>query len=141
MNLLGWAATFGADPALDAELAEPRADADAAANSAWVTPDRATLGVLFYRGCELLDSTDPTAAARARSLFKIATDAYRATGNRDLLPVAFGFWSEAERRCGNFDKARSLANEAADLGRTGRSEPPQRERGLRRAPRRRDRSG
>jgi tetratricopeptide (TPR) repeat protein len=115
MNLLGWTATFGADPAFDAELVEPRADADAAAASRWATHDRATLGVLFYRGCEWLASTESEAPTRARALFKITTDAYRATGNRDLLPVALGQWAQAEQRCGDVAAARVLAEEAAAL--------------------------
>jgi hypothetical protein len=115
MNLLGWTATFGGDPVLDNELAEPRADADAAASSRWVTHDRATLGVLFYRGCEWLATRDPQAPERARSLFKTTTEAYRATGNHDLLPVALGMWAQAEHRCGNGNAARTLAEEAASL--------------------------
>jgi hypothetical protein len=56
-----------------------------------------------------LASNEPNAIERARALFKITTDAYRATGNRDLIPVALGLWSEAERRCGDLAKARLLA--------------------------------
>ena len=52
---------------------------------------------------------------RARQLFKLTTEAYRATGNRDIVPVALGLWSEAERRAGDLTKARSLAGEAAML--------------------------
>ncbi len=115
MNLLGWTATFGTVPEFDIELAEPRADADAAAASRWVTQDRATLGMLFYRGCEWLASSDPHAGERARSLLKTTTEAYRATGNHDLLPVALGMWAQAEQRCGNGDAARALAEEAAGL--------------------------
>ena len=115
MNLLGWTATFGPDPDLETELAEPRADADAATRGLWVTPDRATLGVLFYRACEWLASGAADGGERARVLFKTTTDAYRATGNRDLIPVALGLWSEAERRCGDLEKARTLAREATSL--------------------------
>ena len=32
-----------------------------------------------------------------------------------MLPVALGLWAEAERRCGNAEQARTLANEAAAL--------------------------
>jgi eukaryotic-like serine/threonine-protein kinase len=115
MNLLGWAATFGAEPALDHELKEPRASADAAVGPGWVMPDRATLGVLFYRACELLSLDDPGAVDRARSLLEKSTEAYRSTGNLDILPVALGFWAEAERRLGHADKALALSVEAADL--------------------------
>ena len=90
MILLCWVATFGPDPRLDAALAEPRASADEASGSGWVLHDRATLGLLFYRGVELLRS-EPAAIARARSLLKIAADAYRVSDNRDVLPVALGF--------------------------------------------------
>ena len=70
------------------------------AGSGW-RPTAATLGVLFYRGCEWLASTAARAPARARALFKIATEAYRSTGNRDIVPVALGLWAEAERRAGD----------------------------------------
>ena len=63
----------------------------------WSIRDRVTLGVLFYRGCELLRG-EGSALPRARSLLKTAAEAYRSTDNRDILPVAMGFWSEAERR-------------------------------------------
>jgi hypothetical protein len=119
MNLLGWTATFGSDPNCDAELAEARADADAASSGAWASPDRSTLGVLFYRGCEWLRSNDPKGPSRARALFKTATEAYRATGNRDLIPVALGMWAHAERRCSDLGKARALAEEAVTLVENG----------------------
>jgi hypothetical protein len=80
-----------------------------------VTPDRATLGALFYRAWEWLASTDSTAIDRARHLLKVTTEAYRATGNRDIVPVALGLWSEAERRSGDLTRARHLAGEAASL--------------------------
>jgi tetratricopeptide (TPR) repeat protein len=115
MNLLGWTATFGADPRLDPELADARADADDAAIGAWAAPDRANLGVLFYRGCEWLTSDAPDAPARARALLKIATESYRVTGNRDLIPVALGRWAEAEHRSGEHARARALAEESVGL--------------------------
>jgi predicted ATPase len=114
MNLLGWAATFGSDARLDAELAETRAVADEAAGAGWLMPDRATLGVLFYRGVELLRGDAPH-LPRARALLKIAAESYRATQNRDVLPVALGFWAEAERKSGHADEANVLATEAASL--------------------------
>ena len=55
------------------------------------------------------------AIARARSLLKIAADAYRASDNRDVLPVALGFWAEAERRSGHAEQAVEIAREAAAL--------------------------
>jgi hypothetical protein len=115
MNLLGWTATFGADPRFDHELAGARADADDAAIGAWAAPDRANLGVLFYRGCEWLGSSAAEAPARARALLKIATESYRVTGNRDLIPVALGRWAEAEHRAGEHARARALAAESAGL--------------------------
>lgn len=115
MVLLGWASTFGSDASVDAQLAEPRAEADAAAAGGWMLPDRLTLGVLFYRGVELLRSGDPSESSRARSLLRKAAEAYRNTGMRDILPVALGEWSEAERRCGDAEIAVELAREAAEL--------------------------
>ncbi|WP_437681269.1 serine/threonine-protein kinase [Sorangium sp. So ce131] len=118
MILLCWAATFGPEPRLDAVLAEPRASADEAAGSMWVVRDRVTLGILFYRGCELLRS-ESSGLARARSLLKKATEAYRVTENRDVLPVALGFCAEAERRFGNAELAGEIAREAAALVEAG----------------------
>jgi tetratricopeptide (TPR) repeat protein len=114
MNLLCWAATYGADRRLDPQLVEPRAHADEAATGTWVVRDRATLGVLFYRGCELLRG-DAAMLPRARELLKTAAEAYRSTENRDVLPVALGFWAEAERRSGHAEQAAELAAEAARL--------------------------
>jgi tetratricopeptide (TPR) repeat protein len=113
MILLCWAATFGADGSLDAALAEPRATAGAALAGSWVPHDRATLGVLFYRGMELLRTT--TSERDARALLKIAAEGYRATKMLDVLPVALGLWAEAERRCGDARQASTLAAEAAGL--------------------------
>ncbi|HTJ80726.1 MAG TPA: serine/threonine-protein kinase PknK, partial [Polyangiaceae bacterium] len=114
MNLLGWAATFGADARIDKALAEPRAQADDAAAGGYVIQDRATLGVLFYRGLELL-SGESANLARARGLLERVAQAYRSTGNLDILPVSLGFWSEAERRLGDAEHAATLAKEAAAL--------------------------
>jgi len=115
MNLLCWTSTFGADSELDHLLAEPRATADAAISGSWVSQDRATLGVLFYRGVELLLGDSRQQAESARTLLKAAAQGYRATNMLDVLPVALGRLSEAERRCGDPEKAYALAREAADL--------------------------
>jgi tetratricopeptide (TPR) repeat protein len=117
MNLLCWASTFGSEPALDPLLADPRAIADNAISGAWVPHDRATLGVLFYRGAELLrsDAGKQNAAEQARTLLKTAAGGYRATKMLDVVPVALGFWSEAERRLGQAERAVELATEAADM--------------------------
>jgi serine/threonine protein kinase len=116
MNLLCWAATFGSSIQIDRMLVEPRAVADAAAAGSWVPHDRATLGVLYYRGLELLRSTsDGDCHERARSLLRAAAQGYRATKMLDVVPVAMGFLAEAERRCGAPDKAREIAREAAKL--------------------------
>jgi serine/threonine protein kinase len=114
MNLLGWAATFGADARVAQALAEPRAQADEAAAGAYVIHDRATLGVLFYRALELLRG-DSSSLTRARGLLERVAQAYRTTGNLDILPASLGFWSEAERRLGDAEHARSLAEEAGAL--------------------------
>jgi tetratricopeptide (TPR) repeat protein len=115
MILLCWTSTFGAAPDLNALLAEPRAIADAAIFGSWVPQDRATLGVLFYRGVELMREDGLAAAESARTLLKAAAQGYRATGQLDLVPVALGRLSEAERRAGNPSKAREIAGEAASL--------------------------
>lgn len=115
MNLLGWAATFGNDRQIEAQLAEVRADADATASGIWAAPDRANLGLLFYRGCELLRGGSDASTRRALSLLRLAAQSYRATGNRDVLPVALGTWADAERRSGHVERALELAIEAAAL--------------------------
>jgi tetratricopeptide (TPR) repeat protein len=143
MNLLCWAATFGSEAALETLLSDPRSIADNAVSGAWVPHDRATLGVLFYRGVELLgndgianlpparrsgpsldgavDAVSPgeQAARQARTLLKTAAGGYRATKMLDVVPVAVGLWSEAERRCGQADRAVELATEAVSLLETG----------------------
>jgi hypothetical protein len=80
-----------------------------------VPHDRATLGVLFYRGLELLRDPSARDANQARTLLKIAAQGYRATKMLDVVPVSLGVWAEAERRCGQADRARELAREAAAL--------------------------
>ena len=118
MILLCWVATFGPEPRLDPLLAEPRSIADEAAGGMWVVRDRVTLGILFYRGCELLRA-DASGLGRARSLLKTTTEAYRSTDNRDVLPVALGFWAEAERRFGKAEQAIEIAEEAVRLVEAG----------------------
>ena len=115
MNLLCWAATFGSDPQLDTLLADPRAIADGAVGGGWVSQDRATLGVLYYRGLELLSSARPDAASSSRALLSAAANGYRATSMLDVVPVALGSLAEAERRCGDAEAARARAREAASL--------------------------
>ncbi len=125
MNLLCWVSTFGPEAALDPLLAEPRGIADNAVSGAWVPHDRATLGVLYYRGAELLRN-DPRGgsvatrsagnpAEQARTLLKTAAGGYRATKMLDVVPVALGLWAEAERRCGAPERAFEIATEAAGL--------------------------
>jgi hypothetical protein len=115
MNLLGWTAAFGGDAALDALLAEPRQLADNAVGGSWVPHDRATLGVLFYRGVEILRGDATTGAEHARTLLRTAAEGYRATKMLDVVPVALGLWAEAERRCGHAERARELALEASGM--------------------------
>jgi len=121
MNLLCWVATFGPDAALDALLADPRGIADNAVSGAWVPHDRATLGVLFYRGAELLRTSADSAsraaqnAEQACTLLRTAAGGYRATKMLDVVPVALGLWAEAERRCGAAERAIEIATEAAGL--------------------------
>ncbi|MEM1029147.1 MAG: protein kinase [Myxococcota bacterium] len=119
MILLGWAGHFGGhegeDRELDEALREPRSAADEAATGAWIVRDRVTLGVLFYRGCELLLRDERPQLGRARALLQMSTEAYRQTDNRDVLPVALGYWAEAERRLGALEVAVEVAAEAAEL--------------------------
>jgi eukaryotic-like serine/threonine-protein kinase len=115
MNLLCWASTFGGSPELDGLLAEPRGIADSAISGSWVPQDRATLGMLFYRGVELMLDDSPASARSAGTLLKAAAQGYRATGMLDLVPVALGRLSEAERRSGRPEQAREIAREAATL--------------------------
>ncbi|HWL86644.1 MAG TPA: serine/threonine-protein kinase PknK, partial [Polyangiaceae bacterium] len=116
MNLLCWMATFGpdADPALNRLLEEPRAIAEGALTGSWVPHDRATLGVLFYRGLELLQG-DSGSSEQARTLLRIAAQGYQATKMLDVVPVALGFLAEAERRCGDRERAHELARRAFAL--------------------------
>jgi len=115
MNLLGWSATFGRGPAV-------RRGARGCTHGRRRCRDRRLGGArsrqprrLFYRGCEWLASHAPEAPTRARALLKIATESYRVTGNRDLIPVALGRWAEAELRAGEHARARALAEESAGL--------------------------
>jgi tetratricopeptide (TPR) repeat protein len=119
MNLLGWAATFGRDKEIDLHLGEIRAEADLMAGGGWAAPDRSSLGVLFYRGCELLRAHSDTSSARARSLVRTAARGYGAAGFRDVLPVALGMWAEAERRCEQPGRSVQLAQEAVELLESG----------------------
>jgi hypothetical protein len=70
---------------------------------------------LFYRGSELLRLRTDANSRRALGLLRMSAHVYRATGNRDVLPVALALWAEAERRSGNLVKALELAEEAAKL--------------------------
>ncbi len=142
MILLCWASTFGSRMRSTVDstgsVAEQRGLADAATLGSWVPHDRATLGVLFYRGLELaaVGKTIATRGRRAKTLLRIASQGYRATKMLDLVPVALGLWAEAERRCGNAAQAQELAREASGLLRRGLTEPPQRGAGVPGAPRR-----
>ena len=115
MILLCWSATFGVDRELDRFLVEPRSTAEAAIFGSWVPHDRATLGVLFYRGLELLGSDAPLAAQQARTLLRTAAHGYRATEMLDVVPVALGYLAASELRTGNPEAARDVAREAATL--------------------------
>ena len=140
MNLLCWSATFGADSAHDSLLAEPRATADAAIGGSWVPHDRASLGVLYYRGTELLRAIRRALRiARARSFVSRRKAIARRRCSTSSLSRS-GYWAEAERRCGQAERAaRARARGRDDDG--GRApEPAQRGPGLSRAARRLRRS-
>ncbi len=115
MNLLGWAGLYGNDRRLEGFLSETRAEADASATGFWTSPDRSNLGILFYRGVELLRSSQEQAHARALLLLRMAAGSYRELGHNDVLPVALGTWAEAERLCGNIEEADKIGREAAEL--------------------------
>jgi hypothetical protein len=51
----------------------------------------------------------------ARTLLRTAAEGYRATKMLDVVPVALGYWAEAERRCGQPERARELALDAARM--------------------------
>jgi tetratricopeptide (TPR) repeat protein len=114
MILLCWTATFGPEPELDALLDDPRRLAGNALSGHWVPHDRATLGVLFYRGLELLRDPQGDVEA-ARTLLRTAANGYRATKMLDVVPVALGVWAEAERRAGSAERALEIALEASNL--------------------------
>ena len=56
---------------------QPILKADSAATGYWSSPDRSNLGVLFYRGVELLRSNTLPLQRRALALLKISADNYR----------------------------------------------------------------
>lgn len=115
MNLLGWAGLYGTDRRIDTFLGDTRAEADAAATGYWTSADRSNLGILYYRGVELLRSNNEAARKRALQLLRMSVEGYRDLQHRDVLPVALGMWAEAERLCKNPTKAAEVGGEAADL--------------------------
>jgi tetratricopeptide (TPR) repeat protein len=100
---------------VDSLLSDVRQEADDAARSAWTSPAREHLGTLYYRACELLTHGSERDLERASALFKMTTEAYRQTDNRDVLAVALGMWSAAALRAGDAEQALSLAREGAEL--------------------------
>lgn len=141
MLLLCWTSVFGEDVELNPLLADLRAEADEAAAGMWTAPARETLGVLYYRGVELLRQTpghwsvvrktsrsqtqlvavknaqldsDPS-PARARILLRMSARGYRNTDNHDVLPVALGMWALAEHLAKNSERALQIATEASTL--------------------------
>lgn len=141
MLLLCWTSVFGESADLDAHLDELRTEADEAAAGMWTAPARETLGVLYYRGVELLRRAPghwsaprktsrsqtqlvaargagpevDTSPARARILLRISARGYRTTENHDVLPVALGMWALAEHLTKNSERALQIATEAATL--------------------------
>jgi hypothetical protein len=141
MLLLCWTSVFGETSDLNPQLEELRAEADEAAAGMWTAPARETLGILYYRGVELLRQTpghwsaprkpsryqaqtlsirnpdldsDPSPAA-ARILLRISARGYRTTENHDVLPVALGMWALAEHLAKNSERALQIGTEAATL--------------------------
>lgn len=142
MLLLCWTSVFGDAPELDSHLEELRAEADEAAAGMWTAPTRETLGILYYRGVELLRrapghwsaargktsrsqsnfqalrdhfADSDVSPARARILLRISARGYRTTENHDVLPVALGMWALAEHLSKNTERALQIATEAATL--------------------------
>jgi len=115
MNLLGWAGHYGSDRRLDTFLSETRAEADASATGYWASPDRSNLGMLFYRGVELLRSSSESHRRRALALLRLSAESYREMGHRDVLPGALGMWAEAERLLGGLGEAARIGEEACNL--------------------------
>jgi eukaryotic-like serine/threonine-protein kinase len=113
MTLLCWSATFGMPDEFATELADARQLADDAVVGSWVPHDRGTLGLLFYRGAELL--AQGSRLDDARQLLKRAADAYAATQMLDVVPVALGLLADAERRLGLSDEAIATAERAEGL--------------------------
>jgi serine/threonine protein kinase/tetratricopeptide (TPR) repeat protein len=112
MNLLCWCATFDESGRYTEFLEEPRRVADGAAQGGWVPHDRSTLGVLFYRGLELLSLSRTD---EAQKLLRIAANSYRATNMLDVVPVALGYLAEAELRGGDAAAAQRTAREACTM--------------------------
>lgn len=115
MNLLGWGSLYGSDRRLDAFLGDTRAEADEAASGYWSPADRSNLGILFYRGVELLRVPQESSLVRARALLRLCVQNYRELGHRDVLPVALGMLAEAERLLGALDEAERIGSEGATL--------------------------
>jgi eukaryotic-like serine/threonine-protein kinase len=136
MLLLCWSSVFGETPELASHLAEPRQEADEAGSGKWTAPSRETLGVLYYRGVELLRRAKGHWSAKkpgprsgvqapgtesehssdgARILLRMSAQAYRNTDNHDVFPVALGMWALAEHLSKNSLRALEIANEASAL--------------------------
>ncbi len=134
MLMLCWTSVFGDAPQVSAHLEEPRAQADEAAAGMWTAPARENLGILYYRGVELLRQTPghwshpgpdqgshqrsrerEASPDRARILLRMSARAYRNTNNHDVLPVALGMWALAEHLTHNTERALAVASEAAQL--------------------------
>ena len=117
MNLLGWTANFGPIPGSTPSSPSPGPTPTAASGS-WVVPDRTTSASSSTAAASSWVATT-RAAERARIALRTTTEAYRATGNRDIVPVALGFWAQAERRSGDLDKARYPRRRSGVAHRTG----------------------
>ena len=116
MNLLCWAATFGADPSTRRAPRRAARDGRRRDLGSWVPQDRATLGVLFYRGLELLRGD---ARARLDERAHAAQDRRPGVPRDEDARRAPGRARPAGRRpsaaAGNAERACELAREAAEL--------------------------
>jgi hypothetical protein len=115
MHLLAWTATFGSDEALDAELADVRAHADAAARGGWIATDSTALGILFHRACELVAFGDRRAVDTAAALLQTTVSVGRSTSNRSFLAAALAMSARTELARGGPVRATALVEQARDL--------------------------
>jgi len=114
MNLMCWTATFGPDRELDRPARRAAARGRRRrGRQLGAARSRHARRALLSRPRALAGSAANPEGARA--LLRTAANGYRATKMLDVVPVALGFWAEAERRAGSPERASELAAEAVAL--------------------------